>query len=403
MSDRKANGVAGRAASDDTVKLIGDVAADAGLRRIHILSWRDLADVEAGGSELHAATIAEIWARAGVEVTLRTSYAQGHPPTAERDGYHVIRRAGRYMVFPRAVLSELRGRHGERDGLVEIWNGMPFFSPVWCRGPRMVWLHHVHGPMWNMTLPDNLARLGLLLEERIAPRVYRRSAIVTLSRSSKAELVDELGFGADGIHVVPPGIDPAFSPGGAVSATPLAVAVGRLVPVKRFDSLIRCMAEVRHRVPQARLIIVGEGYERDALEELIRSLDAEDWVTLPGRIGDDELVDLYRSAWLVASSSVREGWGMTITEAAACGTPAVATRIAGHLDAVVDGVSGLLAPDDRALADSLAAVLSDRHLRDTLGRGALAHAANFTWESTALGTMSVLAADARRRGHPARS
>src|SRR3954465_1501317 len=123
---------------------IGDIAAAAGVRRIHVLAWRDLADVEAGGSELHAATVARLWARAGIEVTMRTSYAQGAPPESVRDGYRVIRRAGRYLVFPRAVASELTGRHGRRDGLVEIWNGMPWFTPLWARGPAVTWLHHVH-------------------------------------------------------------------------------------------------------------------------------------------------------------------------------------------------------------------------------------------------------------------
>ena len=80
----------------------GDIAAEAGLSRIHIFAWRDLADVEAGGSELHAAEVARHWAAAGIDVTMRTSWAQGSPQMATRDGYRVVRKAGRYMVFPRA-------------------------------------------------------------------------------------------------------------------------------------------------------------------------------------------------------------------------------------------------------------------------------------------------------------
>jgi glycosyltransferase involved in cell wall biosynthesis len=378
---------------------LGDLAASAGLQRVHMLAWRDLDDPEAGGSELHASTIASLWAQAGIEVTMRTSHAAGHPAVAWRDGYRVIRRAGRYLVFPRAAFSEATGRHGERDGLVEIWNGMPFFSPLWATGPRVVFLHHLHAEMWDMTLPPNLARFGRFIESDLAPPVYRRTHIVTLSESSRRELVEEMGFRADRVRVVPPGVDPRFSPGGRRSATPLVVAVGRLVPVKRFHLLVDALVELRRRHPALEAVIVGEGYEREALEARIRDARADDWLRLPGHLRDDELITLYRKAWVLASASAREGWGMTITEAAACATPAVATRIAGHSDAVAENVSGLLVDDPAQLADTIATVLDDPALRRRLGAGAREHAARFTWAATARGTFEALAADAlRRRG-----
>ncbi len=382
------------------VASLGEIAVAAGLRRVHVLAWRDLADVEAGGSEVHASTVCRLWAEAGIDVTMRTSYAQGAPPESRRNGYHVVRRAGRYMVFPRGVAAELAGRHGRRDGLVEIWNGVPWLSPVWARGPRVTWLHHVHGPMWHLVLPPKLARIGHALEHRIAPPFYRRTRVVTLSESSRRELVGTLGLRPSLVRVVPPGIDRRFSPAASPSMSdePLVVAVGRLMPVKRFDALIRAMADVRPHHPGLRLVIVGEGSEHDALEALVTSLDAHDWIQLPGRIADTELVELYRRAWLVASASVAEGWGMTITEAAACGAPAVATDIGGHRDAVLDGRSGLLAP----LADlgpAISRVLADPELRARLAAGALERARALTWEATASGTLSVLAEDALARRH----
>ena len=100
----------------DVIAKLGDIAATAGLRRIAILAWRDLDDPEAGGSELHASRVAALWAEAGIEVTMRTSYAAGHPQVSWRDGYRVIRKAGRYLVFPRAAFSEMMGWHGASDG-----------------------------------------------------------------------------------------------------------------------------------------------------------------------------------------------------------------------------------------------------------------------------------------------
>ncbi len=378
---------------------LGDIASEAGLHRVSMLAWRDLDDPEAGGSEVHASTIAKLWGEAGIEVTMRTSFAPGRPQVSWRDGYRVIRKAGRYMVFPRAAFSEMMGWHGGRDGLVEIWNGMPFLSPLWARTPHITFLHHVHAEMWDMTLPPKLARAGRLLEARIAPPFYRLTPIVTLSESSREELVHDLHFNPKRVTVVPPGIDPRFSAEGPESETPLVVAVGRLVPVKRFELLIDALLPVKEAVPDLEVVIVGEGYRREALEAQIHDAGAEGWIDLPGRIDDDALLDLYRRAWLLVSASAREGWGMTLTEAAACGTPAVATRIAGHADAVDDGRSGILVDDTTQLSAAVEALLRDPDRRRRLSRGALDHAARFTWEATARGTLEVLAAEAiRRRG-----
>jgi glycosyltransferase involved in cell wall biosynthesis len=381
---------------DDHRAKLGDLAASAGIRRVHMLAWRDLADVEAGGSELHAAHVAKLWSEAGIEVMMRTSFAQGSPPTTVRDGYEVIRRAGRYAIFPRAVLAELRGRHGHRDALVEIWNGVPFFTPLWARGPRVTFLHHHHEKMWPMVLSPKLAEFGAILETRIAPPLYRRSTIVTLSESSRRDIIGKLRLRPDRVRVVPPGIDERFSPSGKKSDHPLIVAVGRLMPSKRFDMLIRAVDQVRRHRPDVELVIVGEGYERDNLMRLISDLHATEWVRLAGRVSDEELVNLYRRAWLVASASISEGWGMTLTEAAACATPAVATRIPGHEDAVIDGSSGLLVEPTVGLEGAISQVLLDDGLRTRLSAGALAHARRFTWNATALGCMQALVDDAKR-------
>lgn len=388
----------GRGAPNGSVaRKLGDIAAAADLRRVHLLAWRDLDDPEAGGSEIHAHQIASMWAAAGLDVTLRTSFASGHPRLGRRSGYRVVRKAGRYMVFPRAALGEMTRRYGRADGLVEIWNGMPFFSPLWTTGPRVIFLHHLHAEMWDMTLPPHLARLGRCIEARLAPPLYRKETVVTLSETSKQELVHDMGFATERVRVVAPGVDARFTPGGDRSPTPLVVAVGRLVPVKRFPLLVEALASVKAQVPELEAVIVGEGYEREAIEAVIAGRGADDWIQLAGRVDDDELIDLYRRAWVLASTSAREGWGMTITEAAACGTPAVATDIAGHRDAVHDGRSGVLVDANADFASALQQVLTDPARRARLSAGAIARAGECTWEATAVGTLEALASDARRR------
>jgi glycosyltransferase involved in cell wall biosynthesis len=380
---------------------LGEIAASAGLRRVQMMAWRDLDDPEAGGSEIYASTIAHLWAEAGIDVTMLTSAAPGHPQLVGRDGYRVIRRFGRYSVFPRMAIGGALGRPSRPDGLIEIWNGMPFFSPLWAWCPKVVFLHHVHAEMWDMALAQpSLARLGKLIEFQAAPPLYRGSRIVTLSTSSRREIVERLRLPATNISVVPPGVHPRFSPGDQRADHPLVVAVGRLVPVKRFDLLIDVLIEVRRRHPNLHAVIVGEGYERPALAARVAAAGAGDWLTLPGRLSDDELVRLYRRSWLAIATSRREGWGMTLTEAAACGTPAVATAITGHVDAVIDGASGLLideGPDLMCnLVTAIDTVLADDPLRQRLAAGALARTRGLSWEATARGALAELAAEAQR-------
>jgi glycosyltransferase involved in cell wall biosynthesis len=318
-----------------------------------------------------------------------------------------VRRAGRYRVFAQAPAEIAAGRFGpvgRLDGLIEIWNGMPFLSPLWWRGPRLVFLHHVHAEMWKMVLPPRLAMLGNTIESRLAPVLYRRSRLVTLSESSRQEIVEALGMPPEAVSVVAPGIDRRFAPdeaGGSHASGkadhPLVVAVGRLVPVKQFDRVIATVKPLLALHPALEVVIVGEGYERPALEAAIEEAGVGGAVRLVGHLDDDELVSLYRRAWALVSASAREGWGMTVTEAAACGTPAVVSRIAGHLDAVEDGVTGLLFDNEDQFVKGIDRVLADGTFRARLSGAALERSGRYSWEATALGTLDLLAAEARRR------
>ena len=359
-----------------------------GVRRVHTLAWRDLDDPDAGGSEVHADEFMRRWATAGLEVLHRTSSAEGRPATARRNGYDVVRRGSRYSVFPRTIAAELTHRMGRYDALVEIWNGVPWFSPVWCRRPHITFLHHVHGPMWDQILPGPLASIGRGLESRVAPPFYRRTHTVTPSDATRDELL-ELRFRPELVTAVPNGTDPRFSPGGVKTVEPSIVAVARLAPVKRFGLLIEAAIAAREQVPGLTMTIVGDGPERDALAAQVARADASEWISFTGRVEPDGLVALYRRAWIVASASLAEGWGLSLTEAARCGTPAVASDIRGHRSSVVDGVTGILAPP-ADLGAAMVRVLTDHDLRSRLAAAAADRATSLTWDASALGIMRIL-------------
>jgi glycosyltransferase involved in cell wall biosynthesis len=274
------------------------------------------------------------------------------------------------------------------DALVEIWNGVPWFSPVWCRKPRITFLHHVHGPMWDQLLPGPLAAVGRAVEAKVAPPFYRRTLTLTPSDATRDELL-HLGFRPDRTVAIPNGVDEVFQPGGDRASAPTIVCVGRLAPVKRQDQLIEAAVIARRRVPELRVVIVGEGPMRAELEAAVERHSANDWITLAGRLDRSELVALYQRAWLVTSASLAEGWGLTLTEAAACGTAAVATDISGHRSSVVDGVTGVLAPLER-LGDTIADVLLDHARREQLAAAALQRARTLTWDRVAVGVLDAL-------------
>jgi glycosyltransferase involved in cell wall biosynthesis len=359
-----------------------------GIRRIHVLAWRDLDDRDAGGSEVHADEFMRRWAEHGIEVLHRTSAAVDLPATARRNGYGVLRRGSRYSVFPRTIVSELTRRMGPYDALVEIWNGVPWFSPLWCRRPRITVLHHIHGPMWDQILPSPFAAVGRALEFRIAPPFYRRGLTVTPSTATREELL-ELGFRRERVVAVDNGVDPFFRPGAPKSPNPSIVAVGRLAPVKRFELVIAAAVQARRRVPGLTVTIVGEGPLRPDLQRQVDAAGATEWITLAGHISRDALLVHYQRAWLVVSGSLAEGWGLSLTEAAACGTAAVATDIRGHRSSVVPEVTGLLVAPDR-LGTTIADVLLDEERRARLAAAALARSRTLTWDASALGVTRVL-------------
>ncbi|HEY5664699.1 MAG TPA: glycosyltransferase family 4 protein [Ilumatobacter sp.] len=382
--------------SDDLLASAVDRLRGLGITRVETYAWRDLDDPDAGGSEVHADEIMRRWAAAGLEVVHRTSTAAA-PRAFERHGYRVVQRGGRMGVFARVVVRQLLRRRPAGTATVEIWNGMPWFGPLWAPRRRVVWLHHVHRDMWAAALPGPLAAVGRALECRIAPPLYRRSPIVTLSESSAAGIL-ELGIPAAALVIIPPGVHERFVPAPEQRCDrPVVVIVGRLAPVKRHVEVLESLLAARPAMSPLEVRIVGDGPTRGSIERWVADHDAHEWVTLLGRLGDDALVAEYQRAWMVVSGSHAEGWGMSLTEGAACGTPSVATDIAGHREAAVDGVTGLLVPGVGDLGAAVARLVGDEALRRRLADGAVEHAERLSWNAVAARHLVVLADAVGRR------
>lgn len=370
-------------------------AERAGIRRVQVVAYRDLDDPMAGGSELHLHEILSRWAGAGLDIDLRTVAGPGLDRTCERNGYRVERIGGYYTGVARTSLAGVGGRFRAADALVEVWNGMPVLSPLWWRGPRLTLLHHLHHELWHSTYPPLVARFGSFVERRVAPHFYRSGPVATLSPSSAREIVADTVLRSEQVEVVPPGIAESFGKGPAMRE-PIVLTVARLTSAKRIDAILRSVAAIRDRVPDARLVVVGSGPELDGLTTLADQLGIDDRVNFVGRVSDEELVLHYQAARVLAAASSSEGWGMTITEAAACGTPAVASDIVGHRDAIGPD-AGILAADDEGLTDGLARLLTDDSAWSLASAAALEAADRLSWDASAATLLDLLASDARRR------
>ncbi len=361
------------------------------INRVLVLQWRDLEDPDSGGSELHSHKIAEIWATHGVEVCFRTSAVKREKKIIQRSGYTSVRSSGRFSVFVAAPIDILTSRLGKFDAVVETWNGMPFMTPIITRGPNIAFLHHQHGPLWDLALPKPFAMTGRFFERKVAPFFYKRTPIVTLSESSREEISSVLGLNSENIHVVEPGIDDSFKFSTNKSQDPLVVVAGRLSPYKQIENVVSAVEKVRSSIPNAKLEIIGNGPHEANIRAFINSLRDKSWISMKGHLPEEDLIDAYQRAWVVTSSSRSEGWGMTLTEAARCGTASIASSIPGHMNSVAHGTSGFLFKNNEEYVSHLLSLLSSRDIAINIGQAAHNWSSRFTWEKAATESFRLLA------------
>lgn len=345
--------------------------------RVAFITWRDLAHPQAGGSELVVDRLACGLVDRGHEVALLC----GGPVSGDRS-YRVVDLGGTFAQYLRAPFSGHRFR--DWDLLVDVENGIPYFSPLWRRGPSVCLVHHIHTDQWAMRFPGPVAALGRVLEERVMPLAYRHRLFVAVSPST-AEALEGLGVPRGRIRPIRWGIDQRRTPPEREEPEPQFLALGRLVAHKQVDLMLRAWAEVRP-VVGGRLVIAGDGPERDALEA-----KAPPGTTFLGRVGDAEKEHLLASSWFLVHTAAHEGWGVVVMEAAAAGRPTLALDAPGIRDAVVHGETGVLAADVHHLAAEWVSLARDRDRRIRLGVAAGRRSVDFTWERSVDDLLAVAA------------
>jgi glycosyltransferase involved in cell wall biosynthesis len=374
--------------------------------RILVVNWQDRENPQAGGAEEHLHETFGRLARRGHEVTLLVSGWPGCPREVKLDGMEIHRTGGRYtfsVAAPRYFRRRLAGRRF--DVVVEDLNKIPVFARYWTDAPVVPLVHHLFGATAFREATPPLAALTWLLE-RPVPRLFTGSPAVAVSESTREDLVAR-GMQRDLIEVIPNGIDlEMFSPGPMPERyeVPTVLYLGRVKRYKRIDLILKASARLKDRGLVFRVVVAGKGEHLPALRRLVERLDLGDLAELRGFVSTEEKLELFRRSWVHALTSPKEGWGIANLEAAACGTPTVASDSPGLRDSVVHGETGYLVPHGKidVLSSRLEALLSDAELTNRLGRGARRFAEGYSWESSAdamedfLGRCASVVVDRRR-------
>ncbi|HSB53815.1 MAG TPA: glycosyltransferase family 4 protein [Gemmatimonadales bacterium] len=362
---------------------------------ILLVNWQDRMNPQSGGAEIHLHEIFGRLAARGHRVRLVCSGWAGGETRAMVDGMEVHRTGNRnsFTLLGRGAVR--RALKAERpDVVVEDVNKVPLFLAGMTDRPFGVIVPHLFGStiFQEASLPSALLVWAM---EQPLPWAYRRAGFHAISESTRDDLI-ERGVPAGRITVIYPGVDArAFTPDATVPRTayPSFVYVGRLRRYKGVEFALRAVAIARAKRPDIRLRIAGRGDDQARLVALAKELGQEEAVEFLGFVSEAEKMRLFRSSWANIFPSPKEGWGITNVEAAACGTPSLASNSPGLRDSVRDGQTGYLVPHANAesLAGKMLALAEDPGLVARLGQQARAFAESLSWDRAADETEAWLA------------
>ena len=353
--------------------------------RVLLLNERDPRHPRSGGAETHVFEIMSRLVTRGYRVTHLAASFPGCAPVEEVAGVEVRRLGSLLRYYPTAAaLCARQTRRARFDVVVECLNKLPFFSPAYSSAPVLVLCHHLFGETAFRQVAWPIAA-AVWSAERCLPLAYRRQRFLAISESTRADLVRR-GFERECIDVSLPGIRPPRAVLRPLRERPARVVyLGRLERYKRIDVLWRATAPLVARYPQLEIVVIGRGADRRRLERLASTLGLSARTRFLGFLDDDE-----RDRWLADSRvcvcpSEKEGWGLSVIEANAVGTPVVASDAPGLRDSVRHGETGWLAPidDTAAFTAKIAALLSADEEAEAMATKAAAWARRFDWDAAA--------------------
>lgn len=343
--------------------------------RILWLAWKDREHPLAGGAEVVSNELAKRLARDGHEVKFVVGGFPGGASEETRDGYAVARVGGRFSVYWKAYRYYKKHLGEWPDIVIDEMNTIPFFARFYARQRVILLVHQLCREIWFYQMPLPLAIAGYLLEP-VYLRLLSGSEVITVSESTKRDLM-RYGFKPENIHIISEGIEiePTASPLAVQKyERPTVLALGALRAMKRTKHIVRSFEILKKNLPEAQLMVAGQSEDRygeEVVEMMRRSSYASD-IHYFGHVSKERKKELMQKSNVICVTSVKEGWGLVVTEAASQGTPAVVYDADGLRDSVRNDETGLITRENApaALAQALTRLLADKPLYDKLARAA---------------------------------
>ncbi|MCQ2093282.1 MAG: glycosyltransferase family 4 protein [Fibrobacter sp.] len=365
--------------------------------KILVVNYRDRLHPAAGGAEKHLHRIFSLVAQMGHQVVLLTTSFPGAKEREVVDGIQVVRKGGD-LLFQLTVALNIRklDREFDFDVVVEDLNKLPLFTPLLQKKPVVVQMHHLwRGSIFHETVFP--VAFGVWLFETIIPWFYRKEPFIVVSPSTKRELC-ELGIDEDRVVVIYNGSDNCTLDGSEEEVenvdfgAPYFLWLSRVHRYKGIWTALEAFEEFAKKHQDVKLVVAGDGPVLKDIPAWLETHGLKDRVVLTGYVSSSKKRALLKNATALLQTSYKEGWGLTVVEAAKLGTTTVACDVPGLRDSVRNGETGLLFPvgDKIACAFEMDRIYSDDDLRTRLEEEAKSYADEFRWDAAAELTVNLL-------------
>ena len=345
--------------------------------RIAFFNWRDIKNPNAGGAEVYCHQVMKRLAEQGNKVTLFTSSFPGSTEHEFIDGIEHIRYGTKFLIYPKSYSCYKKHIEGRYDVIVESVNGVPFFTTLFAKEKVVPFIHQLTRQNWYSGISFPIAFAGYHLEDRMLS-IYKKNPAMVPSASTESDLKR---FGFTNIRVIH-GAGDVEAPEKIIKEKEnTLIYLGRLTKSKRVDHIIRMLSMIKN----AKLWVVGSGPEENNLKNLSNSLGLSRRIEFFGKISQEKKAELFSKAHVMLFPAVREGWGITVLEANACGTPVIGYDVHGLRDSIKNGVNGYLVEDgniDR-MAECAVELFGDEKQLEKISKSSVEYSKRFSWDKSA--------------------